>query len=149
MKISNYTNPQYNVDGTIDLDILTDVNGLIPITINLTDNDQEPHILACKQWLTNNANLIAAYVAPVVTPQYKTQFTSLQVLARFTQAEQEAVALATLTNMPLKLFYDKLLAATFVDISDPVTIGGVDALIAFGLLDAARRDAILLQELVV
>ncbi len=83
---------------------------------------------------------------PAPAPQPKTQYTSLEILARFTQSEQESIASATLTNMPLKLFYDKLLAATFVDVTSPVTIGGVDALIATGLLASNRRDAILLQE---
>lgn len=41
-----------------------------------------------------------------------------------------------------------MLAAQEVDITDPRTIGGLDALVAAGLLTAARRDELLTPEVV-
>jgi hypothetical protein len=81
-------------------------------------------------------------------PQYKTQFTSLEYLDRFTEAEQLTVVSATLANAQVKLWYDKMLAASYIDLADPRTAAGVDALIAAGLLDGARRAAILAPELI-
>lgn len=148
MNISNYRNPHYNADGTVDLDITTDTLGVIPITIDLTGDDQTPHIIKIKQWLTTNANLIAAYVAPPAPdPIYTSRFTSLEFLDRFTQAEQETIAAATASSVQVKLYYDKLLAADFIDVIDPLTIAGIDALIALGLLDSGRKASVLKQEL--
>lgn len=79
---------------------------------------------------------------------YKTQFTSLEYLGKFTEAEQLAVVSATLQNAQIKLWYDKMLAASYVDITDPRTIGGLDALIQFGLLAASRKEEILTPELI-
>jgi len=87
-------------------------------------------------------------VPPEPTPQYKTQFTSLEYLGKFTESEQLAVVSATLQNAQIKLWYDKMLAASYVDITDPRTIGGLDALIAFGLIAAPRKSAILAPELI-
>lgn len=81
-------------------------------------------------------------------PVYKTQFTSLEYLDKFTEAEQLAVVTATLANAQVKLWYDKMLAASFIDIADTRTIGGLDALIGAGLLDASRKAEILAPELI-
>lgn len=76
----------------------------------------------------------------------KTRFSSLEFLDRFTDEEQISVATATMSNAQVKLWYDKLLAAEYIDITDPRTIGGVDALISSGLLDESRKDAVLAPE---
>lgn len=76
-------------------------------------------------------------------PQYKTQFSSLEYLDKFTESEQLAVVTATLANAQVKLWYDKMLAASFVDIADLRTSAGLDALIAAGLLAPARKAQIL------
>lgn len=85
-------------------------------------------------------------VAP--QPVYKTQFTSLEFLNKFTEAEQLTIVTATLANAQVKLWYDKMLAASFVDINDPRTGFGLDALIGAGLLQANRKAVILAPELV-
>ncbi|WP_341232359.1 hypothetical protein [uncultured Methylophaga sp.] len=79
-------------------------------------------------------------------PEPKTKFTSLEYLDRFTQAEQESIVTATGQNVQLKLFYDRLLAATFIDLDDPRTEAGVDALISAGLIDASRKAQLLQPE---
>lgn len=81
-------------------------------------------------------------------PQYdpKTKFTSLEYLDRFTQAEQELIVTATGQNVQLKLFYDRLLAATFIDLEDPRTAAGIDALIAAGLFGSSRKAELLQPE---
>lgn len=79
-------------------------------------------------------------------PEPKTKFTSLEYLDRFTESEQVAIVSATSQNVQLKLFYDRLLAATFIDLEDPRTAAGVDALISAGLVDESRKSELLAPE---
>lgn len=69
--------------------------------------------------------------------------TSLEYLDRFTQAEQESVVTAGMTNAAVRLWYDKLIAAQEVVFADQRVSAGLDALISAGLL-AADRKAVLL-----
>lgn len=73
----------------------------------------------------------------------KTRFSSLEFLERFTDAEQLSVVTATLASPQVKLWYDKLLAAEYIDLADPRTASGIDALIAAGLIDAERKAELL------
>jgi hypothetical protein len=80
--------------------------------------------------------------------QLKTQFTALEYLDKFTEAEQLSVVTATLANAQVKLWYDKMLAASFVDINDPRTSAGLDALIAANLLAPSRKAEILTPQVI-
>jgi hypothetical protein len=91
---------------------------------------------------------VTIYPAPPKPPRYKIRFSSNDYLERFTQIEQEAIATATLSNVQVKLYYDKLLAADYIDLNDSRTEGGLDALIALGLLDAERKPILLEPELI-
>ena len=79
-----------------------------------------------------------------VEPVLITKFTSLEFLDRFTEAEQLAVVQATMSNASIKLWYDKLLAASFIDLVDPRVEGGIDALIAFEFISPDRKAALLM-----
>lgn len=70
------------------------------------------------------------------------KFSSLDMLDLFTGPEQLAVVEATLVSAPVKLWYDRLLAAEFVTYEDPRTEGGLLALVGAGLLSKDRKDAI-------
>lgn len=59
----------------------------------------------------------------------KTQFTSLEFLDRFTEAEQLSVVGATMSSPVIKLWYDRLLAASFIDLQDIRTEVGIDILL--------------------
>lgn len=85
---------------------------------------------------------------PAPTPQFKTQFTSLEYLDKFTESEQLAVVTATLANAQVKLWYDKMLAASFIDLNDPRTSAGLDSLIAANLLAPSRKSEILEPEVI-
>lgn len=87
---------------------------------------------------------VEAHIA--APPVFKTQFTSLEYLDRFTQDEQEAIVGATYSNVQIKLYYDRLLAATFIDLDDPRTEAGIDALIAAELLAPDRKAALMQPE---
>lgn len=96
----------------------------------------------CDDWL-DPLNNINPYAGVYYTPKPSTQFSSLAFLDRFTQAEQLSVVQATMVSAEVKLWYDRLLAADFVDLEDPRTEAGVDALIMAGLLDPSRKLEIL------
>ena len=75
---------------------------------------------------------------PVVYPQ----FTPLELLDLFTEAEQLAVVGATMSVPAVKLWYDRLIAATYVTYEDPRTEGGLQALVDAELLDPGRKSEI-------
>lgn len=81
--------------------------------------------------------------APTPPAPPATSCTPLQFIDRFTEAEQLAVVSATLAVPQVKLWYDKLIAATEVVFADPRVAAGLDALVAAGLLTQARSEAIL------
>lgn len=90
----------------------------------------------------NNWTRVSPELPDLPTPP-KTQFTSLEFLDKFTEEEQLLVVQATMASAQVKLWYDRLLAASFVDIADPRTEGGIDALIAAGLIESNRKSALL------
>lgn len=92
-----------------------------------------------------NEVVIAIEPTPAA-PLSKTKFTSLEWLDRFTQQEQLAVVAASMTSSQVKLVYDRMLAASYVDINDPRTEAGIDALIAANLIAANRKAALLQPE---
>ena len=83
---------------------------------------------------------IAALPEPVPPPS--PQFTAMQFLDLFTEDEQLAVASAAMQSPQVKLWYDRLLAASFITIEDPRTEAGLQALVGAGLLTQERKDEI-------
>lgn len=83
---------------------------------------------------------------PDITPAQITIFTSLEFIERFTDEEQLNVVEATLSNTAIKLWYDKSLAAGYIDLNDPRVTAGLNALVVAGLITAARKDEILTTE---
>lgn len=77
--------------------------------------------------------------APVTGPR---QITSLEFLDLFSEDEQLTIVTATMASPQVKLWYDKMLAASFITLADPRTSGGLQALVAAGLLTAERKDTI-------
>jgi hypothetical protein len=89
------------------------------------------------------AAALAAQPIESVPPAPVALFSSLDFLELFTQEEQLAVVTATLGSPTVKLWYDKMLAANFIDLNDPRTAGGVTALVLAGLLTPQRATTIL------
>lgn len=79
---------------------------------------------------------------PEPIPPQPRQLTSLEFLELFTEAEQVAVVSATMTSPVVKLWYDKMLAAMNITLSDPRIEAGLDALVAASLLTAERKAEI-------
>lgn len=76
-------------------------------------------------------------------PALRPRFVPLEFLDLFTEAEQLAVVQATLSNAAVKLWYDRVLAATYITLDDPRVETGLAALTAAGLLSEERKLAVL------
>lgn len=76
-------------------------------------------------------------------PVFRPRFVPLEFLDLFTEAEQLAVVQATLSNAAVKLWYDRVLAATYITLDDPRVETGLTALAAAGLLSEERKLAVL------
>lgn len=83
----------------------------------------------------------AAPDAPV--PVRRTRFSFLEFMDLFTEAEQLAIAGAAMTDVATKLWYDRAVGAQFIDLADARLIGGLQAMVAAGLLTSGRRDRVL------
>lgn len=84
-------------------------------------------------------DLCAAYVAEHLV----TRMDALDFQRRFTQAERVAIRAAGQTSGEIADYLAMLDAATNVVLTDPLTVAGVQALEAQGLIEAGRADEIL------
>jgi hypothetical protein len=89
------------------------------------------------------ARLAAAQPVAALIP---VQLTPLQFVALFTPAEQQAIAQAALANAAVFLWFSKAMGATYIVLSDPQTVAGLAALVAAGLLTAARQAQVLANQ---
>ena len=80
-------------------------------------------------------------IADTLTPA--TPLTKLAFMNRFTMEELAAIYTAAKTEVMVEVFLDKLKLAEHVDVTDPQTIGGLQALAASGLLTEARVQEVL------
>jgi hypothetical protein len=72
-----------------------------------------------------------------------TPLTKLAFMNRFTMEELVAIYTAAKTEVLVEVFLDKLKLAEHVDVTDPQTIAGLQALAASGLLTEARVQEVL------
>lgn len=84
---------------------------------------------------------LASFAAP--PPTERPRFVPLDFLDLFTEAEQLAVAAAAMSSAPVKLWYDRVLAATYITLDDPRVESGLDALVSAGLLSPQRKAAVM------
>lgn len=76
-------------------------------------------------------------------PSSSRVLTKLQFLNRFTNEELAAVYTAAKTNVLIEVFLDKLKLAQEISLDDPQTVGGLQSLVAAGLLSEARVQEVL------
>ena len=76
-------------------------------------------------------------------PPPVTTIAPLAMMARLTAAEQSALATAAQSNAQVMLWMVKMAQATVIDTTDPLTVAGVQAMEAAGLLATGRAAVIL------
>jgi len=90
------------------------------------------------------AAIEATQAAAAATPVEPARvITKLDFMNRFTMEELAVIYTAAKTEVMVEVFLDKLKLAERVDIADPQTIAGLQALAASGLLTEARVQAVL------
>lgn len=129
----------FSADGAAE--IRHDASAEVPAGGVLVTDEQYLDLLS-GLWIMGLDGEIVQSLAVELTPQPK-QFTSLDYLDLFTEAEQLAVVSATMASPQVKLWYDKMLAAGYITSADPRTEGGLAALVGAGLLTEARKVEIL------
>lgn len=72
-----------------------------------------------------------------------TPLTKLAFMNRFTMEELAAIYTAAKAEVMVEVFLDKLKLAEYVDVTDPQTVAGLQALAASGLLTEARVQEVL------
>jgi len=98
-----------------------------------------------EQWIEDNGPM-PDYDYPPEPEPVKTRFTSLEYLDRFTTVEEDGILDAMAEDKQVRKFYDRLLAATYIDVEDARTAQGLDLLISKGLLASSRKDELLAPE---
>lgn len=77
-------------------------------------------------------------------PQPRTILSSREYLTRFTNAEYAAVRASQ--SIDMQRAYDSLIAAQYVDLSDPAVGMGLDLMVSLGIIDATRKAELLQPE---
>ena len=78
------------------------------------------------------------------TVQPRTILSSREYLTRFTNEEYAAVRASE--SIDMQRAYDSLIAAQYVDLSDPAVGMGLDLMISLGIIDATRKAELLQPE---
>ena len=81
---------------------------------------------------------------PAPEPEPSTILSSREYLTRFTNAEYAAVRSSD--SIDLHRAYDSLIAAQYIDLTDPAVSIGLDLMIGAGIIDADRKDELLQPE---
>lgn len=106
------------------------------IVINIQSGDVEDVAMGERE--------IADFLASIPSQTVSSpRFVPLDFLDLFTEAEQLAVAAAAMSSAPVKLWYDRVLAATYITLDDPRVESGLDALVSAGLLSPQRKAAVM------
>lgn len=71
------------------------------------------------------------------------RYSPLQFMELFSQEEQLIIVSASMSNAMVKLWYDKMLAASEIVLTDERVTSGLAALVDAGLLAQERVDAIM------
>jgi hypothetical protein len=80
---------------------------------------------------------------PIATAPSVRTLTKLEYMNRFTDAELAAIYTAAKSNVQVEVWLDKFKLAEEINLDDPSTISGVQALEAAGLLSTGRSAEIL------
>lgn len=118
-------------------DILPPPSGAILVSADVGERLRKCSNFAAYKWQGGTLVTVTLPVNPPVAS------TSLRFMDRFTEAEQLAIVTATMSVASVKLWYDRMIAASEIVYKDPRTLGGLQALVDAGLITAARMDEIL------
>ena len=97
-----------------------------------------------ERWTIQPTQVVRGWtVRPKTADERRIAWTAYQFLSRFTPAELDAVRVRSQTDPAMWRFLTFASAAQEVVSDDPVTVQGMDYLVACGIVTSARRDQIL------
>lgn len=80
---------------------------------------------------------------PIIVVEPKTKFTRLEFFQKFTNTELVNIYTTAKTDIQIEIMLDQLKMASYIDVTDPTTITGVNSLEQFGLIETGRAATIL------
>lgn len=83
------------------------------------------------------------FTPPVASPQLKRTLTKLEYMNRFTDAELAGIYTTAKTVVAVEIWLEKFKLATEINLDDPTTIAGLQAMEGAGLLVVGRSAEIL------
>ena len=92
-------------------------------------------------WLYDGTGFTAPEPEPA--PDYGTKISRLALKLRMTTDERKGIRTAAESNADIYDFMDLLSDSTYIDLTRPETVGGVNSLEAAGLIGTGRADEIL------
>jgi len=92
---------------------------------------------------TYNGTVFTPEPSPLPEEIEPTPITLLAFRNRFTMTEKQGIYTAAETVVDIRIFLDDIAAASEIDLTDPQTIAGVQALEAAGLITTVRATEIL------
>jgi len=98
----------------------------------------EPYFVVASDRVTR-----AWLLRPLTTDELRKNWTALEFLSRFTDAELASIETAREADAVVQSFYRSALAAQEVVSDDPRTIAGMNYLVSIGILSLGRVQAIL------
>jgi hypothetical protein len=126
---------------------VVDFEGLGPVSFTADANDVTAH----GRDIFNRANsgklgAIASFMEQSPPPPAPRRYTWLEFMDLFTEPEQLAIVTASMQNAGIKLWYDKAMGASYIDLDDPRTIEGVNALATASLVTPQRAAEVLASQ---
>ena len=86
-------------------------------------------------------NTATSYIPPA--PPTQTVIASEDFINRFNPTEEQAIMTAAQSSWQVNLWITKMTAAPSVDVTNPITINGMAALVVAGLITSARSTQVL------
>jgi hypothetical protein len=94
-------------------------------------------------WLYDGNTFTAPAESEPAPPPARRQFTFLEFMDLFTEAEQLTLVEASMTFPAIKLWYDKAVGAQYIDLDDPRTGDGLQKLVDENLITAERKASVM------
>jgi hypothetical protein len=104
------------------------------LAIDVTTQNPQPQV----GWTFNGTELVGVATSMIIT--------RLAMRSRFTVTELMAVYTASQSNVFFKVLLDNLSVATFIDLSRPDTIQGMNSLWQYGVISKERINEILTKK---
>lgn len=128
---------QMIVDGTA-VEVPLDQRFAADFLDRLIETTDQPAITVGWRW-----DGVFSPPSPPMAAVPQRQFTFLEFMDLFTAEEQLAITQAAMENVEIKLWHDRAVGAQLINLDDPRTQLGLQALIGEGLISPERKNTVM------